>query len=235
MKKINTYIIEKLKVSANLKIDTRDDDTVKELYGNAEDNEKFKKYLQDCLKRDKYDIQIHNIEFIHNNVMILHDSICRMLCKFSEDDTYIGLYNRIIDVLKEKHFITEKLKVSSKNFKDDKNNEYKDKTNRVTYYNAYNYHSEILEVENIDLFMDYWYHFLEGEDEALKENLNINWNDIYVDHDAHDVYVLDSNTGDEITISYDENPRTFYNAYNRIIEYFEDQIVSKRMNYEKDN
>lgn len=218
MKPFKQHILEKLKVSVNLKIDTRDDDTVKELYGNAEDNEKFKKYLQDCLKRDKYDIPIRNIEFIHDNVMILHDSICRMLCKFSKDDTYIGLYNRIIDVLKEKHFITEKLKVSSNNFKDNK--EYKDKTNRVTYYNAYNYHSEILEVDSMDLFMDYWYHFLESEDDALKENLELHWDDIYLDSDKEDVYVLDSNTGDIITYSHKENPRTFYNTYNRIIEYF---------------
>lgn len=234
MKKINTYIIEKLKVSANLKIDTRDYETVDMLSTNASDKRKFMEYLQDCIKRDKYAIQASDVDFFNSKVLFYYDKYMRSLCNYSVNDTYIELYDRIIDALRENLFITEKLKVSSNNLKE-YNKEYKDKTNRVTYYNAHNYHSEILEVENIDLFMDYWYHFLEGEDEALKENLNINWNDIYVDHDAHDVYVLDSNTGDEITISYDENPRTFYNAYNRIIEYFEDQIVSKRMNYEKDN
>lgn len=123
-----------------------------------------------------------------------------------------------------KSIILEKLKVSSKNIKE-YNKEYKDKTNKVTYYNAHNYHSHILEVDNVDLFMDYWYHFLESEDIALKENLDLHWDDIYVDYDAHDVYVLDNITGDEIARSYDENPRTFYNAYCRIIEYFEKKNV----------
>jgi hypothetical protein len=117
-----------------------------------------------------------------------------------------------------KQHILEKLRIT-KNSKIEK--EYKDKTNRVTKYNAHSYHSIILEVDNVDLFMDYWYHFLESEDEALKENLDLHWDDIYVDYDAHDVYVLDNSTGDEIARSYDENPRSFYNAYCRIIEYFE--------------
>ncbi len=119
-----------------------------------------------------------------------------------------------------KQHIFEKLKISSNNVKD-YNKEYKDKTNQVTYYNAHRYHSRILEVDTVDLFMDYWYHFLESEDMALKENLDLHWDDIYVDCDAHDVYVLDNSTGDEIARSYDENPRTFYNVYCRIIEYFE--------------
>jgi hypothetical protein len=117
-----------------------------------------------------------------------------------------------------KSVILEKLRIT-KNSNIEK--EYKDKTNKVTYYNAYNYHSTVLEVDNINLFMDYWYYFLESEDEALKENLDLHWDDIYLDYDAHDVYVLDNSTGDEIAISYDENPRTFYNVYNRIIRYFE--------------
>ena len=119
-----------------------------------------------------------------------------------------------------KFSILEKLKVSPKNIKE-YNKEYKDKTNQVTYYNAHNYHPKILEVDTIDLFMDYWYHFLESEDMALKENLDLHWDDIYVDYDAHDVFVLDNSTGDEIARSYDENPRTFYRVYCRIIEYFE--------------
>lgn len=118
-----------------------------------------------------------------------------------------------------KSIILEKLKVSSKNIKEYK--EYKDKTNRVTHYNAHNYHSYKLEVDNMDLFKDYWYHFLETEDEALKENLDLHWDDIYVEYGAHGVYILDNITGDEITKSSNENPRTFYNAYCRIIEYFE--------------
>jgi hypothetical protein len=117
-----------------------------------------------------------------------------------------------------KQHILEKLKISSNNIK---YKEYKNKTNRVTYHNAHSYHSTLLEVDNIDLFLDYWYYFLESEDEALKENLDLHWDDIYVDYDTHDVYVLDNSTGDEITRSYDENPRTFYNVYCRIIEYFE--------------
>lgn len=117
-----------------------------------------------------------------------------------------------------KDIVLEKLRIT-KNSNIEK--EYKDKTNRVTYYNAHNYHSHILEVDSMDLFMDYWYHFLESEDEALKENLDLQWDDIYLNCDGQDVYVLDNNTGDEITCSYDENPRTFYNTYNRIIEYFD--------------
>ena len=117
-----------------------------------------------------------------------------------------------------KSIILEKLRIT-KNSNIEK--EYKDKTNKVTYYNAHSYHSTVLEVDNINLFMDYWYYFLESEDEALKENLGLHWDYIYLDYDAHDVYVLDNSTGDEIVISYDENPRTFYNAYCRIIEYFE--------------
>ena len=118
-----------------------------------------------------------------------------------------------------KEHIFEKLKVTPKSATDHK--EYKEKTNKVTYYNAYNYHKHILDADNIDLFMDYWYNFLESEDEALKENLNLHWDDIYLDFDGPDVYILDNDTGDEITCSSYEEPRTFYNVYNRIIEYFE--------------
>lgn len=119
-----------------------------------------------------------------------------------------------------KSIILEKLRIT-KNANIEK--EYKDKTNRVTYYNAHNYHSYKLEVDNIYLFEDYWYHFLETEDDALKENLDLHWDDIYLDYDGQDVYVLDNNTGDEICCSEAENPRSFYNTYNRIIEYFEDK------------
>ena len=118
-----------------------------------------------------------------------------------------------------KEHIFEKLKVSSNSI--NTHTEYKNKTTKVTYYNAYNYHKYILVVDSMDLFMDYWYYFLESEDEALKENLNLHWDDIYLDFDAPDVYVLDNNTGDEIIRSSYNNPKLFYNVYNRIIEYFE--------------
>ena len=120
-----------------------------------------------------------------------------------------------------KQHIFEKLRVSSKS--DNIRKEYKDKTNSVNKYNAHNYYSTILNVDNIDLFMDFWYHFLESEDEDVKEKLDLHWDDIYVDYDAQDVYVLDNNTGDEITRSTIGDRRTFYNVYNRIMEYFEKQ------------
>ena len=113
----------------------------------------------------------------------------------------------------------EKLKVSSKST--NVHTEYKNKSNKVTYHNAYSYHKYILDVDSMDLFMDYWYYFLESEDEELKERLDIHWDDIYLDYDAQDVYVLDNSTGDEIICSSIENRRSFYDVYNRIIEYFE--------------
>ena len=118
-----------------------------------------------------------------------------------------------------KQHIFEKLKVSSKSA--DVHKEYKNKTKEVTKYNAYKYHKYILDLDSIVLFMDYWYYFLESEDEELKERLDIHWDDIYLDYDIQDVYVLDNSTGDEITCSSIENRRSFYNVYNRIIEYFE--------------
>ena len=116
-------------------------------------------------------------------------------------------------------YLIEKLKVSSKST--NIHTKYKNKTNKVTYYNAHNYHKYILDVDSMDLFMDYWYYFLESEDDTLKENLDLHWDDIYLDFDAPDVYVLDNNTGDEIIRSSYNNPKMFYNVYNRIIEYFE--------------
>ena len=118
-----------------------------------------------------------------------------------------------------KQHIFEKLKVSSKSA--DVHKEYKNKTKEVTKYNAYKYHKYILDLDSIVLFMDYWYYFLESEDEELKERLDIHWDDIYLDYDIQDVYLLDNSTGDEITCSSIENRRSFYNVYNRIIEYFE--------------
>ena len=120
-----------------------------------------------------------------------------------------------------KQHIYEKLKVTPKSAAAHK--EYINKTNKVTYYNAHSYYRYILSADSMDLFMDFWYHFLEGEDEALKENLDLHWDNIYLDFDGPDVYVLDNNTGDEITCSSYKNPKTFYNVYNRIIEYFENQ------------
>ena len=118
-----------------------------------------------------------------------------------------------------KQHIFEKLKESSKSANAHK--EYKNKTKEVNKYNAYKYHKYILDLDSIVLFMDYWYYFLESEDEELKERLDIHWDDIYLDYDIQDVYVLDNSTGDEITCSSIENRRSFYNVYNRIIEYFE--------------
>ena len=120
-----------------------------------------------------------------------------------------------------KQHILEKLRVSSKN--DNIRKEYKDKTNRVNKYNAYNYYTTKLNVESMDLFMDFWYHVLEREDEGVKETLDLHWDDIYLDYDVQDVYVLDNNTGDEIACSTNEHRITFYNVYNRIIEYFEEK------------
>ena len=118
-----------------------------------------------------------------------------------------------------KQHILEKLKVTSKSTTAHK--EYINNTKEVTKYTAYKYHEYILDLDSMVLFMDYWYYFLESEDEELKEHLDIHWDDIYLDYDVQDVYVLDNSTGDEITSSPIENRRTFYNVYNRIIEYFE--------------
>ena len=118
-----------------------------------------------------------------------------------------------------KQHIYEKLKVSSKST--NVHTEYKNKSNKVTYHNAYNYHKYILDADSMDLFMDFWYYFLESEDEGVKEKLDLYWDDIYLDYDVQDVYVLDNNTGDEITRSTNEHRRSFYNVYNRIMEYFE--------------
>ena len=118
-----------------------------------------------------------------------------------------------------KQHIFEKLRVSSKSA--DVHKEYKNKTKEVTKYTACKYYKYILDLDSIFLFMDYWYYFLETEDEELKERLDIHWDDIYLDYDAQDVYVLDNSTGDEITCSSIENRRSFYDVYNRIIDYFE--------------
>ena len=120
-----------------------------------------------------------------------------------------------------KQHIFEKLRVSSKS--DNIHKEYKDKTNSVNKYNAYNYYTTKLNVDSMDLFMDFWYYFLELEDEGVKEKLDLYWDDIYLDYDVQDVYVLDNNTGDEITRSTNEHRRTFYNVYNRIMAYFEEK------------
>ena len=118
-----------------------------------------------------------------------------------------------------KQHIFEKLKVTPNSATVHK--EYINNTKEVTKYTAYKYHEYILDLDSMVLFMDYWYYFLESEDEELKEHLDIHWDDIYLDYDVQDVYVLDNSTGDEITSSPIENRRTFYNVYNRIIEYFE--------------
>ena len=118
-----------------------------------------------------------------------------------------------------KEHIFEKLKVTSNSTT--VHTEYKTKTKQVTYYNAYNYHKYILTPDCMDLFMDYWYYRLESEDKEFKDNLDLHWDDIYVDDDIRTVYILDNNTGDEITWSSDIQQRTFNYVYNRIMEYFE--------------
>ena len=118
-----------------------------------------------------------------------------------------------------KQHIFEKLKVTPNSATVHK--EYINNTKEVTKYTAYKYHEYILDLDSMVLFMDYWYYFLESEDEELKEHLDIHWDDIYLDYDVQDVYVLDNSTGDEIICSSIENRRTFYDVYNRIIEYFE--------------
>ena len=120
-----------------------------------------------------------------------------------------------------KQHIFEKLKVTPNSAVGHK--EYKDKTNKITYYNAYNYHKYILTIDSMDLFMDYWYYRLESEDKEFKDNLDLHWDDIYVDDDIRTVYILDNNTGDEITWSSDIQQRTFNYVYNRIMEYFENK------------
>lgn len=219
MKSFKHHILEKLKVQTNININQQDDEPVGDLSDRNIGN-KFLEYVYDRFKQNNIK---NGSRFYFGNtkdIITIFYKHYKKKVKYSEDDTYIEVYDRIIDTLRLHKFITEKLKVSSNNLKE-YNKEYKDKTNKVTKYNAHSYHPIKLEVNYVDFFMDYWYHFLETEDEALKENLELHWDDIYVDYDAHDVYILDNSTGDEITKSSNENPRTFYNAYCRIIEYFE--------------
>jgi len=111
MKHFNTYLIEKLKVTTNKNSDPRDYETVDMLSSNASDKRKFLEYLQDCLKRDKYRIDAYNVEFYNSKVMYYYDKYMRSLCDYSVNDTYIELYDRIIDELRKDNFIHEKLKV----------------------------------------------------------------------------------------------------------------------------
>ena len=120
-----------------------------------------------------------------------------------------------------KQHIFEKLKVTSKSTTAHK--EYKNKTKQVNNHTAHTYRNYILGLDSMDLFMDFWYYFLESEDEGVKEKLDLYWDDIYLDYDVQDVYVLDNNTGDEITRSTNEHRRSFYNVYNRIMAYFEEK------------
>ena len=113
MKDFKQHILEKLKVNANKNHDPRDYETVDMLSANALDKRKFREYLQDCLKRDKYEIQSSDFEFHNTKVLYYYDKYLRSLCSYSVNDTYIDLYDRIIDTLKEDHFINEKLKISS--------------------------------------------------------------------------------------------------------------------------
>ena len=111
MKDFKQHILEKLKVNANKNHDPRDYETVDMLSENALDKRKFREYLQDCLNRDKYNMQSSDFEFHNTKVLYYYGKYVRSLCSYSVNDTYIELYDRIIDTLKEYHFINEKLKL----------------------------------------------------------------------------------------------------------------------------
>ena len=118
-----------------------------------------------------------------------------------------------------KQHIFEKLKVTSKSTTGHK--EYKNKTKQVNNHTAHTYRNYILVLDSMDLFMDFWYYYLERDDEVIKEKLDLHWDDIYIDYDNQNIYVLDNNTGAEIIRSSYDDPKMFYKVYNRIIQYFE--------------
>ena len=212
------YITEKLKVNSNKNSDPRDYENVDMLSTNASDKRKFLEYLNDCMKRDKYGIQSYNFEFQNNKVMYYYDKYMRSLCDYSVNDTYIELYDRIIDELRKDNFIHEKLKVSKNNYK-----EYEFKTDKINTNNTHNFHSYFLGNKTMDLFEDYWYCMLENEDQAFVENNNIHYDDIYLDYLVSTVHVYDNNTRDEILKSERGSAYSFTGAYDTILEYFEEK------------
>ena len=212
------YITEKLKVNSNKNSDPRDYETVDMLSTNASDKRKFREYLNDCMKRDNYYIQSYNFEFQNNKVMYYYDKYMRSLCDYSVNDTYIELYDRIIDELRKDNFIHEKLKVSVDNY-----TEHTFKTNKINTNTTHNFHSYFLGNTTMDLFEDYWYCMLENEDQAYIENNNIHYDDIYLDYDGEAVYIYDNNTGDEILVSERGDAFSFIAAYREILDYLEDK------------
>lgn len=218
MKHLNTYLIEKLKVQTNknIKNDQRDDELVGDLSHLGTGNN-FLNYVYDCFKRDKVK-NGSNFYFgpTKDVISIIYKKFKRNI-KYSADETYIELYNRIIDVLREKHFITEKLKVSANNYK-----EYTFKTNKINFDNVETFNNYFLGNTTMDLFEDYWYCMLQEEDQAYIENNDIHYDDIYLDYNGA-VYVYDNNTGDEILRSLRGSAYYFIGAYDTILKHFEEK------------
>lgn len=213
----NLFITEKLKVQIdkNIKNDHRDDEVLGDLSHLGTGNN-FLYYVYDCLKRDKAKDGIY-FGPTKDVISIIRGKLKRKI-KYSPDETYIELYDRILDVLREKHLIAEKLKVSTNNYK-----EYEFKTDKINTNNTHNFHSYFLGNKTMDLFEDYWYCMLENEDQAYIENNNIHYDDIYLDYDGEHVYVYDNNTGDEILVSELGDAFSFIAAYRKILDYFEEK------------
>lgn len=214
----DNFIHEKLKVRTdiNVKHDHRDDERLGDLSHLATGNN-FLYYVYDCFKRDNVK---NGSNFVFGPwkdvISIIYKKFKRKIA-YSPDETYIELYNRILDALREKHFITEKLKVTKNNYK-----EYTFKTDKVNINNTDKFNDYFLGNKTMDLFEDYWYCMLQDEDQAYVENNNIHWDDIYLDYDGKStVYINDNNTGDEILISKQGSAYKFIWAYDAILGYFE--------------
>ena len=213
--KKDNFIHEKLKVRTDINSNQQDDEPVGDL-SDRDTSNKFLEYVYDCLKRDKAKDGIY-FGPTKDVISIIRGKLKRKI-KYSPDETYIELYDRILDVLREKHLIAEKLKVSTNNYK-----EYTFKTDKINTNNTHNFHSYFLGNKTMDLFEDYCYCMLENEDQAYIENNNIHWDDIYLDYDGEHVYVYDNNTGDEILVSELGDAFSFIAAYREILDYFEEK------------
>lgn len=211
--KKDNFIHEKLKVRTDINSNQQDDEPVGDL-SDRDTGNKFLEYVYDCLKRDKAKDGIY-FGPTKDVISIIRGKLKRKI-KYSPDETYIELYDRILDVLREKHLIAEKLKVSTNNYK-----EYTFKTDKINTNNIHNFHSYFLGNKTMDLFEDYWYCMLENEDQAYIEN--IHYDDIYLDYDGEHVYVYDNNTGDEILVSELGDAFSFIAAYREILDYFEEK------------
>lgn len=213
------FITEKLKVRTNINVkhDQRDDELVGDLSHLGTGNN-FLNYVYDCFKRDKVKDGGSGFYFgpTKDVISIIYKKFKRKI-EYSADETYIELYNRILDVLREKHFITEKLKVSANNYK-----EYTFKTNKINFDNVETFNNYFLGNTTMDLFEDYWYCMLQEEDQAYIENNDIHYDDIYLDYNGA-VYVYDNNTGDEILRSLRGSAYYFIGAYDTILKHFEEK------------